>query len=968
MLRGEALLAAGDAAAALPWLRRARQIAPEDDTVGLTFAMALLATGDPRAGAALADLAHRHDVQEVWLALAAARSRAEAPAGAAEALAAALARHVLAAPEAVGLLAAGIAAQAGAPGWCGLARDGSLLWGGLEAGARPVVRVDGRPLRGRRVPAGGVEVAVMRDGVHLLGSPIQAAHQRRVEGVVTVRDGVLEGWAWHPADAGRDPELTIAAPDGTVLGRLVATDQEVRSPRPLARPRRFAVAGLDAAVHVRGADGRDLVGSPLDPGQEARAAAAAARAVARALPLAGRMDGEVPFVPAAAAVTSRAAAAAPSAPWRPAAVVVPVYRDLETTRACLHAVFATVPAGTAVVAVDDATPEPPLAALLDSLAAAGRLHLVRHGCNQGFPAAANAGLRAAARLPGGPDVVLLNSDTLPAPGWLETLRAAVHGAADIGTACPISNDATILGYPDPLQPSAPPGSLHDLAALLRRTHGAATVDIPTAVGFCMYIRRECLAETGLFRTDVFAQGYGEENDFCLRARHLGWRHVAAPGAYVAHLGGRSFGTARAALLDRNLDVLERLHPGWRTLIEAWQAADPLAPARRAIDRARWLAADDRRPSVLVVTHDHQGGVERAIRERCAALAEAGLRAVLLRPVVDVSGSDAAAGRRYLPGLCAVGDESPGSFPNLRFTIPADLAELADLLRAVRPVRMEVHHRLGHHPAILDLAARLGIPYELRVHDYALFCMQFHLVGFDRRYCGEPDVAGCEACVADAGSAYEEPLTPAALRARSAAEIAGAARVVVPSADAAARIARHFPHARPIIEPHEDDTDLPPLRPLPPPPRRVGVLGGIGVYKGIDVLIACARDAARRDLPLSFTVLGHTLDDARALATGRIFVTGPYRPQDLPALLAETGVQLGFVPSIAPETWCYTLGELWRAGLAVVAFDIGAPGERIRRTARGTVLPLGLPPAAINNALLALQTVAGDVMTSAAPRR
>ena len=43
------------------------------------------------------------------------------------------------------------------------------------------------------------------------------------------------------------------------------------------------------------------------------------------------------------------------------------------------------------------------------------------------------------------------------------------------------------------------------------------VGIPTAVGFCMYIRRECLKEVGEFRAEVFGKGYGEENDFCLRA-------------------------------------------------------------------------------------------------------------------------------------------------------------------------------------------------------------------------------------------------------------------------------------------------------------------------------------------------------------------------------------------------------------------------------------------------------------------
>ena len=68
----------------------------------------------------------------------------------------------------------------------------------------------------------------------------------------------------------------------------------------------------------------------------------------------------------------------------------------------------------------------------------------------------------------------------------------------------------------------------DVAALNRlagQCLAAQTLDIPTAVGFCMYIRRDCLARTGWFDADAFGTGYGEENDFCLRAAVAGW-----PGA------------------------------------------------------------------------------------------------------------------------------------------------------------------------------------------------------------------------------------------------------------------------------------------------------------------------------------------------------------------------------------------------------------------------------------------------------
>jgi glycosyltransferase involved in cell wall biosynthesis len=65
-----------------------------------------------------------------------------------------------------------------------------------------------------------------------------------------------------------------------------------------------------------------------------------------------------------------------------------------------------------------------------------------------------------------------------------------------------------------------------------------------------------------------------------------------------------------------------------------------------------------------------------------------------------------------------------------------------------------------------------------------------------------------------------------------------------------------------------------------------------------------------------------------------------------------------LPSIFPETWCFTLAEAWRAGLQVAAFDIGAQAERIRETGRGLLLPLGLPPHAINKALVAAAGLSG----------
>jgi hypothetical protein len=131
---------------------------------------------------------------------------------------------------------------------------------------------------------------------------------------------------------------------------------------------------------------------------------------------------------------------------------------------------------------------------------------------------------------------------------------------------------------------------------------------------------------------------------------------------------------------------------------------------------------------------------------------------------------------------------------------------------------------------------------------------------------------------------------------------------------------------------------------------VAALGAIGQPKGLGVLAACAEDANIRRLPLRFALLGHSIDDARLLATGRCFVTGRYMNTEINDLIRREWPVFAFLPSVWPETWCFTLTELWQAGLHVMAFAIGAPAERLRRT-NGTLLPLGLSPAEINDRLL-----------------
>jgi glycosyltransferase involved in cell wall biosynthesis len=186
----------------------------------------------------------------------------------------------------------------------------------------------------------------------------------------------------------------------------------------------------------------------------------------------------------------------------------------------------------------------------------------------------------------------------------------------------------------------------------------------------------------------------------------------------------------------------------------------------------------------------------------------------------------------------------------------------------------------------------------------------------------------------------------------------ASRIVVPSADVARRMRRYFPRVRAEVVGWGDDDRLPPLQPVGVTgTRRVCVIGAIGIEKGYEVLLSCARGAASRRLDLEFVLVGKSCDDDRLAATGRVRITGRYEPHEAVALVRRQEAALAWLPSIWPETWCYTLTEAWQAGLDVLAFDIGAPAERIRRTGRGWVCPLGISATALNDRMLMLRSPA-----------
>ena len=621
-------------------------------------------------------------------------------------------------------------------------------------------------------------------------------------------------------------------------------------------------------------------------------------------------------------------------------VIIPVHGGRDAVVRCLTSVLCS-PNRTsmALIVIDDASPDPSLTAELRKLAHHHGFLLLENRSNLGFPATVNRGMR----LHEGRDVVLLNSDTRVAPGWLDRLARAAHSAANIGTVTAMSNNASICSFPwfchiNPLPPGQTVDTLDSIFAVI---NAGVTVDLPTAVGFCMYIRRAALDETGYFDDARWGKGYAEENDFCLRASTLGWRHVAACDVFVEHEGGISFGESSIPQLNHNLAQLNALYPDYEATVQAFIRDDPLRVARHAV--ALEIFKRNAPRYIVFVLHGLGGGAQRAADDLGRTLTRQGISVLQLRSVRrdvwTLRGAE-------LPYLIRY---HPNQYPNL----------IADL-KALNVWHIHYHQTMDFPLRIWDLPADLGLAYDFTLHDYLPICPRINMIDETGAYCGNAqfDPLICDGCIRvngldhDLESKYQAfGGSVTAWRAIYGDRLGKARRVFAPSQAAADTLLPHFRLKNLSVKPHLEPEQTIVLRSPAPEVTTVLLLGALADYKGYQQLCRCVQNAAKRDLPLRFVVIGYTRDDEPLLKYGNVRITGEYQPADLPGLIDSIGATIALFLSPWPETYSYTLSEAWANGLYPIALDIGAIAERIRHMNCGRLLPLETPAGVINDILL-----------------
>lgn len=253
-------------------------------------------------------------------------------------------------------------------------------------------------------------------------------------------------------------------------------------------------------------------------------------------------------------------------------IIIPIYNAYDDVKKCIESVLRNSAKEYELILINDCSTDERINDLMKKYGQLPNITCIENNINLGFVATVNIGLKQTKN-----DVIILNSDTITTPRWLEKLKIAAYSDDKIATVTPFSNNAGAFSAPHIGQRNLIPSELtiDSMANIVEKTSNHEYMRVPTGNGFCMFIKQLAIEDIGYFDEDTFKRGYGEETDFCMRLKQRGWENVLDDSTYIFHNNGSSFLSERSELIIKHTEILKEKYPTYVTEVNEFVNSDLL---------------------------------------------------------------------------------------------------------------------------------------------------------------------------------------------------------------------------------------------------------------------------------------------------------------------------------------------------------------------------------------------------------
>ncbi|NEM91718.1 glycosyltransferase [Galbitalea soli] len=622
-------------------------------------------------------------------------------------------------------------------------------------------------------------------------------------------------------------------------------------------------------------------------------------------------------------------------------IVVPVHNGGEIVLDCLRA-LERHSGRRRIVVIDDHSTDEWTLGMLDGIRSEGRIEVIRNEVNLGYTRTANK----ATQLDPAADVVLVNSDAIVGPLWVERLRWTAYSMNGVAAVSAFSDYAGGFALPERGIKNDWPEHLGwaNVARFIAQESRNWALEAPTAHGFCMYIRRAALDAVGLFDEESFPRGYGEENEWSMRAISAGFTTVGAPHVFVQHAQGASFGDSRTELIANARAIVDELHPSYSPFVGQWFSSKQYATVSADSARMRSiLGTDPVRPRTLYVLHDANGGTPETNRDLMNGLAHLQDSFLLMARrnmirLVHWDNGHAIEIARWMPASPFI----------LTDTWRDDYAALVTEIIVKYAIEVVHVRHLIDQPltTVPEVCRMLGVPMILSTHDFYYICPSVHLLDQNAHFCGGVCTPGEGPCTLPTEFVRGAPTLKHdwinEWRRRSSTVLDAATRVIATTRSAASIYNANYPRYADKMTLIEHGRDLAGNwstlrkgRERRPGPVRVACAANWALHKGTEYI---ARIVAATQGQVEWHILGQGSDFLGEAAVDH----GTYHRESFRDVMDTIDPDFMGLFSIWPETYSHTLTEAWALGIPVLATDLGAVADRVRDFGGGILFDVENP--------------------------
>lgn len=625
-------------------------------------------------------------------------------------------------------------------------------------------------------------------------------------------------------------------------------------------------------------------------------------------------------------------------------IIVPVYNAYEYTEECIKSLIKNTDlTKNRVILINDKSPDQKILPMLKKYSEQNNnIIVLDNEVNLGFVGTVNKGMKYSNN-----DVVLLNSDTEVTANWLEKMETCAYSNEYIATVTPFTNNGTLCSIPNfGIDNELPKNmSLDAYAELVEKCSKKEYPQLSTANGFCMYIKRKVIDEIGYFDEETFEKGYGEENDFSYRALNYGYTNNLCDDTFIYHKGSQSFTnenltTTRAQVIKEHMRRLAEKHPQYVAKNDNFIITNPNSKIQEKI-RLNIELYNKKRILFLVNEWEEDmnmtGGTSLHIKDIINGIRQNSACFVLSPDKNDLTRMK----------LFLYTENFGKQLYNFRTQIfnynqmPYTNQSYKNLVRAIFDTYkidlLHVHHFLYQTFDAIDIAKEKNVYSILTLHDLYMLCPSINMVK-DGKYCNGAEIEKCKQCYKQKFNMDYNTLDNWRNTCKNV--IKKFDEVIVPSENTKKLFKEVYPEIDYQVIPHGVEIKI--VDNVIDENKQTFDIAFVGVmaeHKGVNILKALVDKFENTNVRVH--LIGKLPKNYEKMLNGKNnFINhGAYERGTLAEKIKEYKIDLVTIFAIWPETYSYTLTEVYMSKTPLLVYNIGAVGDRVSNDSLGWVMDI-----------------------------